>query len=128
MRFVFRHLAFLGNESTWAAEASECANEQGRFWDYHDKLFEEQGGENTGTFSYANLKRFAAVLELDGAAFDECLESRKYLSKVRNEVNDAQRRSIRSTPTVLVNGQVVGDPGSYQALQAAVEAALSRSQ
>jgi protein-disulfide isomerase len=54
VRFVFRHLAFIGAESLWAAEAAECANEQGRFWDYHDKLFEEQGGENVGAFSQEN--------------------------------------------------------------------------
>jgi protein-disulfide isomerase len=124
VRFVFRHLAFIGNESTWAAEASECANEQGRFWEYHDKLFDEQREENRGAFSKDNLKRFAAELELDTEQFDQCLDSREYRSQVQDDVNEAQRRGIRSTPSVLVNGQLIRDGSNYQVLQAAVEAAL----
>ena len=73
VRFVYRHLAFLGNESTWAAEASECAEDQGRFWDYHDKLFDEQRGENQGAYSKDNLKRFAAEIGLDTDRFDSVL-------------------------------------------------------
>ena len=124
VRFVFRHLAFLGDESTWAAEASECANEQGRFWDYHDKLFDEQSGENQGAYSKDNLKRFAADLGLDTGQFNECLDSGKYRSVVQDEIGEAQQRRISSTPSVLVNGQLVQNWNNYQALQAAIEAAL----
>ena len=124
VRFVFRHLAFIGDESTWAAEASECANEQGRFWDYHDRLFEEQAGENQGAFSKENLKRFAAELGLDTEQFDQCFDSGEYRSKVREEVREAQRRRINSTPSLLVNGQLIPSGSSYQVLQGAVEAAL----
>jgi protein-disulfide isomerase len=125
IRFVFHHLAFLGDESTWAAEASECANEQGRFWDYHDKLFAEQAGENQGAFSQDNLKRFATDLGLDTGQFDACLDSGKYGSSVRDATNQAQRRRINSTPTVVVNGQVIQNWNNYGALQAAIEAALA---
>lgn len=125
VRFVYRHFAFIGPESTWAAEASECANEQGRFWDYHDKIFAEQAGENRGTFSKENLKRFAAELGLDTAQFDECFDSGRYESRVRDEASEAQRRRINSTPSILVNGQLIQNGSNYQVLQAAVEAALS---
>ncbi|MEJ2734490.1 MAG: DsbA family protein [Anaerolineae bacterium] len=125
VRFVFRHLAFIGDESTWAAEASECANEQDRFWDYHDKLFEEQAGENQGAFSQENLKRFATELGLDSEQFDECLDSGKYESQVRDESREAQRRRISSTPSILVDGQLIQNGYNYQVLQAAVEAALT---
>jgi protein-disulfide isomerase len=124
VRFVFRHFAFIGDESIWAAEASECANEQARFWDYHDKLFEEQAGENQGAFSRDNLKRFAAELGLDSAQFSECLDSGKYESQVRDEFGEAQRRGINSTPSILVKGQLIQNGSNYQVLQAAVEAAL----
>jgi protein-disulfide isomerase len=127
VRFVFHHFAFIGDESTWAAEASECANEQDRFWDYHDKLFEEQAGENQGAFSRDNLKRFAAELGLETEPFNECLESGKYKSQVRDAYKEAQRRRINSTPTILVNEQLIQNGSNYQVLQAAVEAAL-RSQ
>jgi protein-disulfide isomerase len=126
VRFVFRHLAFLGAESQWAAEATECANEQGRFWDYHDKLFEEQGAENSGVFSRENLKRFAAELELDTEQFNQCLDSGKYRSKVQLETAEAGRLGVRSTPSLLVNGRVVENGSNYQVLQAAVEAALAQ--
>jgi protein-disulfide isomerase len=125
VRFVYRHMAFLGPESTWSAEASECANEQGRFWDYHDKIFEEQAGENQGALSKENLKRFAAELGLDTAQFNECFDSGRYESQVRDEFNEAQRRRINSTPSILVNGQLIQNGSNYQVLQAAVEAALS---
>jgi protein-disulfide isomerase len=126
VRFVFRHLAFLGQESIWAAEASECANEQGRFWDYYDKLFAEQTGENVGTFVRDNLKRFAADLGLDTQQFNQCLDSNKYLSKVQQEGADAQRLGIGSTPAILVNGQLINNGSDYQVLQAAIQAALNQ--
>ena len=95
---MFQHMAFIGPESEWAAEATECANEQGKFWEYHDKLFDNQGGENVGAFSKANLKRFAAEMKLDTAAFNVCLDSDKYLAKVRADT--AQSSSHRHGPGV----------------------------
>lgn len=125
VRFVYRHMAFIGTESLWAAEASECANEQGRFWDYHDKLFEEQAGENVGAFSRENLKRFAAELELDTQQFTQCLDSDKYEDKVQQEVAEAKRLGVRSTPTLFVNGRLIENGSNYQVLQAAIETALA---
>ena len=124
VRFVFRHLAFIGQESTWAAEAAECAGDQGRFWEYHDTLFAEQRGENQGAFSRDNLKRFAADLGLDTAQFNQCLDSGQYRSYVQQQGASAQQLGINSTPTLAVNGQVVQDGSSYSVLQAAIEAAL----
>jgi protein-disulfide isomerase len=124
VRFVFRHFPFIGNESTWAAEASECANDQGRFWDYHDKLYEQQGNENSGAFSQDNLKRFAAELGLDTTKFNACLDSGKYQSQVQAAYNEAVKRRVNSTPTILVNGKVIQNGSDYQVLQAAIEAAL----
>jgi protein-disulfide isomerase len=124
VRFVFRHLAFIGQESIWAAEAAECAGDQGRFWEYHDKLFVEQRGENQGAFSRDNLKRFAADLGLDTGQFNQCLDSGQYQSRVQQEGTDAQRLGVTNTPTLAVNGQVVKDGSSYSILKAAIEAAL----
>jgi protein-disulfide isomerase len=126
VRFVYRHLAFLGDESTWAAEASECANAQGRFWDYHDKLFEEQAGENQGAFKKDNLKRFAADLGLDTERFNQCLDSGEYRALVREESQAAQRRRINSTPSILVNEQLIPNGANYGVMQRAIEAALAQ--
>ena len=126
VRLVYRHLAFIGDESTWAAEASECANEQGRFWEYHDKLYEEQAGENEGAFKEDNLKRFAAELGLDTEQFNQCFDSRVYRDQVQADINDARQRRINATPSLLVDGQYIQNGTNYQVLQAAIEAALAQ--
>ena len=126
VRLVYRHLAFIGDESTWAAEASECANEQDRFWEYHDKLYEEQAGENEGAFAKDNLKRFAAELGLDTEQFNQCFDSRVYRDQVQADINDARQRRINATPSLLVDGQYIQNGTNYQVLQAAIEAALAQ--
>jgi len=126
VRFVFRQFAFIGNESRWAAEASECANEQGRFWEYYDKIFKEQGGENVGTFSKDNLKRFAADLGLDTTQFNQCLTSGKYTSKVQQETAEGRQKGVRGTPTVFVNGRLIEGGADYQVLRRTIELALGK--
>lgn len=126
VRFVFRQFAFLGDESQWAAEASECANEQGLFWIYYDKLYQEQNGENVGVYSIDNLKRFAADLGLDTSGFNQCLDSGRYTEKVQQETLEGQQAGVRGTPSVFVNGQYIENGSNYLVLQAAVEAALGK--
>jgi len=125
VRFVYRHFAFLGDESTWAAEAAECADEQGRFWEYHDRLFVAQGAENSGAFSRDNLKAFAAELGLDTQRFNQCLDSGDYRSDVRQEYAEGQRLGVQGTPTLFVDGRLVRSGGNYEVLRAAIEAALA---
>ena len=124
MRFAFRQFAFIGDESRWAAEATECASEQERFWDYYDKLFEEQAGENVGAFSIENLKRFASDLGLDRTQFDQCLDSGKYTEKVQQETAQGQQAGVRGTPTLFVNGQLIEGGAQYEILKAAIDAEL----
>mgnify|MGYP000334556846 CR=1 FL=1 len=117
-------MAFIGQESQWAAEAAECANEQGQFWIYYDKLFEEQGGENVGTYSKENLKRFAAELGLDTEQFNQCLDSGRYESKVRQETEEGRNAGVRSTPTLFVNGKLVENGADYNVLKVYIDVAL----
>jgi protein-disulfide isomerase len=107
-RFVFHHMAFLGPESILAAEAAECAGDQGRFWAYHDTLYASQNGENRGTFSTEHLKQFATRVTLDQGAFNRCLDSHKYVSRVQQETQAGVQLGVNSTPTLFVNGQRVG--------------------
>jgi cyclophilin family peptidyl-prolyl cis-trans isomerase len=107
MRFVYRHMAFLGEESQWAAEASECAGEQDKFWEYHDKLFASQKGENQGAFSKDNLKKFAADLGLNTTVFNQCLDSGKFADKIKKSNDDAGQLGVTGTPTVFINGIMV---------------------
>lgn len=64
VKFIYRDFPFLGPESYKSAEAASCANEQGKFWEYHDYLYSHQMGENQGAFSDTNLKSFAGTLKL----------------------------------------------------------------
>lgn len=103
--FVFRNFAFLGNESVWSAEAAECAGEQGKFWEYHDYLYEHQGGENKGAFSKGNLKSFAKGLSLNTEQFNLCLDTDKYSQKVSIDRGDGNDLGVNSTPTFFINGE-----------------------
>ena len=98
-------MALIGPESEWAAAATECASEQGKFWEYHDKVFDNQAGVNKGAYAKPLLKRFAKEIWLDGAKFDPCLDQDKYIGKVRADTAKAQQMGVRSTPSFFVNGK-----------------------
>ena len=121
VRFGYLQFAFLGPESQWAAEASECAAEQDAFWEYHDRLFDSQSGENQGAFSKDNLKQFAADLGLDTQDFDACLDSGKYASTVEDETQTTQSLGVRSTPTFLINGRPVVGAQPFEVFQQYIE-------
>ena len=127
VRFVFRSFQFIGEESQWAAEASECANEQGKFWEFYEKLYSEQSGENAGAFSKVNLEGFAAELGLQPEQFNQCLASDKYTEKVKSETLEAQNLGLRGTPALLVNGIFVEGGSQYDILSQSIIEALSKS-
>jgi protein-disulfide isomerase len=135
VRFVYRHLIILGDvseariddESVRAAEASECAASQGMFWEYHDYLFNNRAGENVGAFSNANLIRFANELRLDVPAFTDCMESRRFLDRVREDTNAAYSADIRSTPTILINGRRVNGVQDYETYEEVIEEELIKA-
>ena len=124
MRVGYQHFAFLGPESQWAAEASECAAEQSAFWEYHDLLYERQAGENQGAFNKDNLKQFAGDLGLDTAAFNTCLDSGKHADLVSTETAMIQSLGVRGTPAFLINGRPLVGAQPFQAFQEAIEAEL----
>ena len=126
VRFGYQHFAFLGPESQRAGEASECAADQDAFWEYHDKLFDSQSGENQGAFNQDNLKRFAVELGIDTQAFDECLDSGKYTSIVLNETQSAQALGVRSTPSFLINGEPLVGAQPFDVFKQYIEAAMGK--
>ncbi len=109
VKVVFNHYAFIGEESTRAAEASECANAQGKFWEYADTLFNNQAGENQGAFSDAKLEGFAQQLGLDMEKFKMCMSTdpHPYLSKIQSSTQTGSQSGVNSTPTLFINGQLV---------------------
>ena len=125
VRFGYLHYAFLGPESERAAEASECAAEQGAFWPYHDRLYERQVGENRGAFSQDNLERFAVELGLDGQAFNACLISGKYAATVRADTAAGESLGVKGTPAFLVNGRPLVGALPFEAFRQAIETELA---
>jgi protein-disulfide isomerase len=125
LRFGFIHFTFLGEESLWAAEASECANDQNAFWAYHDYLFAHQSGENRGAFTKDNLKKFAAALNLNTAKFNQCLDSDKYADLVKSQTSMAQNLGVSSTPTMVINGKVLLGAQPFATFQQVIESDLS---
>ncbi len=86
-----------------------CANEQGRFWDYHDMLFANWNGENQGAFADARLVAFADTLGLDMDAFNSCFDAQKYQDQVLSDTADGQALGVQGTPTLFVNDQMGQD-------------------
>ena len=126
VRFGYWNFAFLGEESLWAAEAAECAADQDKYWEYHDKLFTSQAGENQGAFAKENLKQFAAELGLDSGAFNECLDSGKHTELVQSDTSLAQQIGVQSTPSFLVNGTPLVGAVPFDQFQKLVEQNLSQ--
>lgn len=128
--YVFRQYPFLDQktstkESHQAANASMCASEQGKFWEYHDTLFANWNGENQGAFSDRRLTAFAEALELDMTTFQECFDTNRYQKEIEADFTDGLQIGVNGTPSVFVNGQILnaGYVPSFEEIQAAVLAA-----
>lgn len=124
VKLVFHDFAFLGQESNWAAEAAQCAGEQSKFWEFHDKLYASQRGENQGAFSKDNLKKFASDLGL-GPQFGSCLDSGRYAQAIRDEQKTGQGLGVKSTPTLFVNGKKLEGAYSFDELKAIIDPLLA---
>ncbi|GAB4579134.1 MAG: DsbA family protein [Anaerolineales bacterium] len=127
--FIYRFYPFLDDRSTTkesdqAANASMCAAEQDRFWDYHDMLFANQAGENRNAFSNRRLQAFAETLGLDMEGFNACFEDNKYRAEINQDLALARERLVTGTPTVFINGQILPN-FSYATISGAIEAALA---
>ncbi|MBS3106680.1 DsbA family protein [Candidatus Woesearchaeota archaeon] len=120
VRFVYRDfpLGFHQNAQK-AAEASECADEQGKFWQMHEKLF--SSGVQGGT---ATFKQYAQEIGLDMAKFNSCLDSGKYAGEIQADLSAGSQAGVSGTPGFLVNGQRIDGAQPYAVFQQAIEAAL----
>lgn len=126
VKFAFRNYAFLGEESTWSAEAAYCANDQGKFWEFHDYLYQHQGAENSGAFSKKNLKSFAATLGLNTSSFNSCLDSDKYAQKVADDKKAGDAAGTTGTPTTYINGTPIVGAQPYSVFQQAIDQELKK--
>lgn len=122
IKFIYQHHPFLGEESFMAAEASECAKDQGKFWEYHDLIFAKQTGENIGDFTTEKLKQYGKDLNLNTETFNKCLDDRKYKDRVNNQVLLGSDYGVNSTPTIFINGKKFEGVTPLYKLEQAIEA------
>jgi len=106
-----------------AAEAARCANEQGKFWEYHDKVF-----ANQKAISLENLKEWAKELGLDMAKFSDCLDSGRFEQAVKEDFADGQSAGVRGTPSFFINGQMVVGAKPFERFQEVIEEELAKRQ
>jgi len=123
VRLVFRHfpLEEAHPHALRAAEAAECAGGQGKFWQMHDLLF-----ENQQHLKINNLQAYAEQLELDMPRYTAEMDDEIYLQRVREHLASGHESGVRGTPTFYVNGRVQDVSFGMKSLQDAIEAALHR--
>jgi len=123
LRLEWRDFPYLGEESRRAAVAARAAQEQGRFWEYHDILYQNQKGENSGAFSDEDLVTFAEEAGLDVERFEEALESGEYDEVVEEDFREAQEAGIQGTPSFTINGRTLVGAQPVETFVQAIEEA-----
>ncbi|HKO04520.1 MAG TPA: DsbA family protein [Candidatus Acidoferrales bacterium] len=103
-----------------AAEASRCAREQGKYWEYHDLLF-----ENPGNLERASLHENARELKLDVQGFDSCLNRGQYKPQIERDVQDGLRAGVTATPGFFINGVFLGGAQPLVEFEAIIDAELA---
>ena len=105
-----------------AAEAAHCAREQGKFWEYHDRLF-----ANQQALDQDFLKKYASETGLDAAKFNACLDSAKYAERVQAQMGVGTALGVSSTPSVFINGRMISGAQPYETFTAIIDEELERA-
>lgn len=122
MRIVFRDFPLaMHNRALPAAEAAQCAHDQGKFWEYHDKLF-----ENQRALADENLKTYAEEIGLDLEKFNACLESAKHREDIQAEMRIGSEAGVTGTPAFFVNGRFLSGAQPFDAFKKIIDEELSR--
>jgi len=99
---VFIDLPFLGRDSITAAQATYCADDQGKYWEYHGTLYNFQEAIDNGWASKDRLVSFAFDLDMNMDEFNACMDSSKYAKRVKANYDESQRFGAEATPTFLI--------------------------
>ena len=124
-RLEWHDFAWIGGESRDAANAARCAGDQDKFWQYHDLLYQSQGGENSGTFSKDRLKVFGSTLGLDAVAFNACIDGGNHAGAVQADFANVSAQGFNGTPTFVIGTQRIVGAQPFSVFQAAIDAALA---
>jgi protein-disulfide isomerase len=124
VRVIYRQfpLTTIHPHAQKAAEASLCAADQRRFWEFHDSMF-----SNQRELTVDALKRRAQEFKLDAAAFNECLDSGRKADAVKKDIAEGNQAGVTGTPTVFVNGRRLPSGPSFAEIQALIEDEIGRA-
>ena len=124
IRVVYRQfpLTNIHPHAQKAAEASLCANEQGKFWQMHDAMFTDQKN-----LEVTDLKEKASKLSLNTTAFDSCLDSSKYAAKIKDEILEGAKVGVNGTPSLFINGRFLSGDQPYEDIARMIDDELSRA-
>ncbi len=126
LKIEWQDFPYLGEESMNAALAARAAQEQGKFWEYHDLLYQNQS--SPGAFSDENLAALAREAGLDVGKFEESLASGEHRQAVTEAFTEGQRNGISGTPTFVINGQTLVGAQPVEVFEQAIEGALQEAQ
>ena len=130
IRFRFIDFPLSMHRNTWpASRAAACADEQGKFWQMHDALFQSQdqwNGETTGNPNPI-FKQLAQQIGLNQKQFDDCVDSKKTQAKIQAHEQLAEQQHIQATPSFIIGGKIVEGPRPYDEFKAIVDSALKKS-
>lgn len=129
VRFVYRDypLAF-HSMAMPSAQATECADEQGKYWEMHDKIFAEQEKLGQGTVQYTvnDIKKWASQIGLNAAGFNQCLDSGKYKAEVDKDFSDGNASGVSGTPSFFINGRLTVGAQPYSVFKTIIEEELKK--
>jgi protein-disulfide isomerase len=122
IRFVYRHFPLPNHPNARpAAEAAACAEQQGRFWQYHKELF-----ANSSRLSNDDLKSHATRAGLDQKAFAECFDGQKMKARVDADIEEAEAAGVSGTPAFFINGRPLDGAQPFSAFKALIDEELSK--
>jgi protein-disulfide isomerase len=123
VRIVYRQFPLTGihPNAQLAAEASLCADAQGKFWEMHDAIFEVRGKAGA-----EELKAMAANLGLDSEIFDGCLDSREFRDRVLEDIEAGRQAGVTGTPALFINGRFLSGAQPFNVVSRLIDDELTR--
>lgn len=129
VRFVYRDYPLSFHPmSEPTAQAAECADDQGKYWEFHDKVFgeEQKKGQGTVTYTVTDLKSWASQLGLNTSQFNQCLDSGKYKEEVAKDFADGQAAGVSGTPSFFINGKMVVGAQPFASFKTIIDEELKK--
>lgn len=124
VRLAFKQMPILSEDSRIAALASECAADQGKFWEFHDAVFNDRAAKGRLAMDKNRSVEVAAALKLDADKFRDCMQNDRTLARVQADLDEGRTIGVRGTPTFLINGKLFVGAQPWEAFQQEIETLL----